>query len=70
MRETITGNKALAHRLGVSDRTVTNWRKRGILEAAILSYYGHIIIYDLEKVYQCLNYKIPTAGRPAKTYTR
>lgn len=70
MRETITGNKALANKLGVTDRTISNWRKRGVLLDATLSDYGKTIIYDLEKVYQCLNHKPVTPGRPAKTLNR
>lgn len=54
---TVTGNKRLAEALNVSLRTIGNWRQRGILDKAVISYYGKIIIYDLDKVYQCLNYK-------------
>lgn len=65
MRETITGNKALANVLGVHYMTVQNWRKKRILDPAILSEYGRTIIYDLEKVYQCLNHKPVKQGRRA-----
>lgn len=53
----IRGNKELAKRLQVSERTIGSWRQRGILDAATLSYYGRVIVYDLDKVYECLNYK-------------
>lgn len=67
MRETIIGNKALAKQIGVHFQTVGRWKKSGVLNSAILSEYGRIIIYDLDKVYQCLNYKPVAAGRPAKS---
>lgn len=54
-RETVTGNKALAGELGVSSKTVQNWKKAGVLRPAILSEFGRTIIYDLDKVYYCLN---------------
>lgn len=53
----IRGNKNLAKKLKVSERTVGSWRQRGILDKAMLSYYGRVIFYDLDKVYECLNYK-------------
>lgn len=70
MRETITGNKRLAAILNVHYNTVTKWKKLGVLDNAILSNFGRIIIYDLEKVYQCLNYKRVTVGRPTKSNTK
>lgn len=63
MRETITGNKALAETLGVHFNTIQNWKKSGTLAPAILCEYGRTIIYDLEKVYECLNYKKVSRGR-------
>ena len=65
MRTTITGNRNLARTLGVHWQTVHNWRKSGILKPATLSDYGRIIIYDLDKVYECLNHKKVQPGRPA-----
>lgn len=57
MRETVTGNRNLAIALNVHRNTVNKWKRQGILNNAILSQIGRIIIYDIEKVYQCLNYK-------------
>lgn len=62
-RDTITGNKALATELGVSRSTVQKWKRKGILNPAILSQFGHIVIYDLKNVYKCLNHKPVSAGR-------
>lgn len=56
-RETITGNKALALEIGVSSRTIGMWKAEGILDKAIISNFRRTIIYDLEKVYECLNHK-------------
>lgn len=56
-RTTVTGNKALAEALNVSPWTVWNWKSSGILDRAILSEFRRTIIYDLEKVYECLNHK-------------
>lgn len=64
-RTTIRGSKALAERLGVSRWTVYQWHKEGILKSAILSEFRRIIIYDLEKVYECLNHRPAKAGRRA-----
>lgn len=50
----ITGNKALSEALGVSRRTIQSWRKEGILAQATVSDIRRIIIYDLDKVLQCL----------------
>lgn len=62
-RSTITGNKALAKELGVSRSTVQKWKRRGVLDSAILSHFGHIVIYDLDIVYECLNHKPVNVGR-------
>lgn len=64
-RTTIRGNRALAEELGVHFNTVQNWRKLGILKAATLCEYGRVIIYDLEKVYECLNHQQVKQGRRA-----
>ena len=55
-RMIIRGNKALAYALSVHHNTVYNWKKSGVLDKAILSEYGRVIIYDLDKVFQCLNH--------------
>lgn len=47
----------MAEKLSVSTRTVQKWRKARVLDEAIISHIGRIIIYDLEKVYRCLNYR-------------
>lgn len=70
MPRTITTTKALAAHLGVSRATVHKWKKSGILDKAILSQYGRIIIYDLDKIYTCLNHRPPAKGRPHKNTTQ
>ncbi len=60
---TIRGNKALAAKLGVSPWTVCKWRKSGILKPATLSEFGRVIIYELDKVYECLNHRPVKQGR-------
>lgn len=62
-RTTITGNKALAEKLGVSSKTIQNWKKSGVLSIAILVEYGRTIIYDLDKVYESLHHKTAKRGR-------
>lgn len=59
----IKGNKALAQRLGVSRRSVQQWRKEGILHPAIVSDFRRTIIYDLDKVLECLRSRIPGYNR-------
>ena len=56
-RITIKGNKALAAELGVSRWTISMWKTSGVLDKAILSEFRRTIIYDLERVYECLNHK-------------
>lgn len=56
-RETVTGVKALAERLGVHRCTVHRWMKQGVLKRAILSHFRKIVIFDIEMVYKCLNHK-------------
>lgn len=56
-RELIRGNGRLAERLGVTKRTVATWRKKGVLDAGTVSYFGRVIIYDLDKVLECLNHR-------------
>lgn len=56
-RETIKGNKALAMAIGVSPQTICAWKAEGVLNNAIISNFRRTIIYDLEKVYECLNHK-------------
>lgn len=64
-RTTIRGSKALAAKLGVSQETIRKWRRDGVLAQATLSDFGRVIIYDLGKVYECLNYPRPKQGRRA-----
>lgn len=56
-RTIIKGNKALALEIGVSPWTICMWKSEGILDKAIISNFRRTIIYDLEKVYECLNHK-------------
>lgn len=64
-RTTIRGNRALAEKLGVHFTTVQKWRKNGVLSPATVSEFGKVIIYDLEKVYECLNHNPVKRGRRA-----
>lgn len=61
------GCKNLAARLGVCEWTVKQWRKRGVLDAATLADFGRVIIFDMEKVYECLHHRTAKPGRP-RTY--
>lgn len=63
IRDTVTGHKALAARLGVTSRTVQYWKSEGVLNNAILSEFRRTIIYDVEKVYECLNHRKVKPGR-------
>ncbi len=65
-RTIIRGNKALAEKLGVTQKTVGNWRRAGVLTQATLSDFGRTIIYDLEKVFECLNHRPVKQGRRAE----
>lgn len=64
-RTTIRGNRALADKLGVHFNTVQKWRNQGTLKPATLCEYGRVIIYDLDKVYECLNHQPVKRGRRA-----
>ncbi len=61
----IRGNKALAEKLGVNVMTVQKWRNDGILSSAVLADYGRVIIYDLDKVHNCLRHRPVKQGRRA-----
>lgn len=56
-KNTIKGHNNLAAELGVSPRTVQRWNASGILAPAVLSRYGRVVIYDLDKVFECLNHQ-------------
>ena len=45
--------------------TVQNWRKSGVLTPATIAEFGRVIIYDLEKVYECLHHTTVKRGRRA-----
>lgn len=62
-RTIVKGNTSLAERLGVHRKTVENWRKKGILSQATLADYGRVILYDLDLVFECLQYKKVKSGR-------
>lgn len=62
---TIRGNKALAAALGVHYNTVQTWKRTGVLAPAIVAEFRRVIIYDLKKVYECLNHKAVKPGRRA-----
>lgn len=64
-RTTIKGNKALAKALGVHPVTICKWRRRGLLAKATLVDFNRTILYDLEKVYECLNHRPVSPGRKA-----
>lgn len=46
----IKGNKALAASLGVSVRTIQQWRSEGLLRNATICDYRRTIIYNLDAV--------------------
>ena len=64
-RTLINGNKALADKLNVTPKTIYNWKKCGVLAESIVANYGRTIIYDLDKVLECLHHKPAKAGRRA-----
>ena len=64
-RNTVTGVAKLAEALGLHKNTVSKYRSQGILQPAILSEYRRVVIFDLDKVYECLNHKPVSSGRPS-----
>lgn len=64
-RTTVKGSRELARKLGVHYMTVQGWRNKGILAPATLAEYGRTIIYDFDKVLECLHHKPVKAGRRA-----
>ncbi len=64
-RTTVRGNRELAKMLGVHYMTVQSWRNKGILAPATIAEYGRVIIYDLDKVFECLHHKPAKPGRRA-----
>lgn len=64
-RTIVKGNKGLAETLGVHVNTVKSWRKNGVLAPATLADYGRTIIYDLDKVFECLHHQKAKSGRRA-----
>ena len=61
----IRGNKKLAEHLGVHHQTVQAWRRKGLLAKATVAEYGRIILYDLNRVLDCLQYPPARPGRKA-----
>lgn len=53
-RKLIRGNKALGATLGVNERTVRRWRTEGLLAEATVVDLRRMIVYDLDKVFECL----------------
>lgn len=53
-RNLVRGNTALAAALGVTERTVRRWRQEGLLAAATVVDIRRTIVYDLDKVAECL----------------
>ncbi len=64
VRETVRGVKGLAERLGVHKCTVQKWRNMGVLDKATIADYGRIIIFDFDKVCECLKHHSSKPGRP------
>ena len=64
--EIVKGNKTLALKLGVHPQTVQKWRRAGILAPAVLAEHGRVIIYDLQKVFECLDHKQLKFKKPKK----
>lgn len=65
MATIIRGNRTLAKVLGVHYMTVQNWRKNGVLKKGTVAEYGKVIIYDLDKVLECLHHTTVKRGRRA-----
>lgn len=63
MENYIKGNKSLAQAIGVSARTIQSWRLDGILDEATVSDFRRTIIYDLNKVFECLRNNSLKQGR-------
>lgn len=59
----IKGNKALAEEIGISLKTLYNWKREGILEPAVVFHYRRTIVYNLEKVFECLKHRPVSRGR-------
>lgn len=53
-RKLIRGNKAFGATLGVNERTVRRWRTEGLLAEATVVDLRRTIVYDLDKVFECL----------------
>ena len=71
MATIIRGSKALAKVLGVHYNTVLRWRMEGMLTPATLADCGKTIIYDLEKVFECLKpYPIQPRSKWKPPYAR
>ena len=69
-RTIVKGSVELAEILGVSPNTICRWRRQGILTPATLVDFGGVILYDLDKVFECLNphpIKPPTKWKPPRT---
>lgn len=64
-KELVRGNKALAQKLGVHFMTVQKWRRKGILNDATVADLGRVIIYDMNKVLDCLHNMQVKRGRRA-----
>lgn len=64
VRETVRGVKGLAERLGVHKCTVQKWRNMGVLDKATVADYGRVIIFDFDKVCECLQHHSSKPGRP------
>lgn len=64
VRETVRGVKGLAERLGVHKCTVQKWRNMRVLDKATVADYGRVIIFDFDKVCECLRHHSSKPGRP------
>lgn len=69
-RTIIKGSKALAERLNVCQKTVWEWRKEGILAPPTIAEYRRTILYDLDKVFECLQHRPVKSGRPSNKTTK
>ncbi len=57
------GNAGLAKVLGVSVRTVQDWKKEGLLDYAIALEFRRTIIYDVKKAFEALSHAQCKRGR-------
>ena len=56
--------------LGVNERTVRRWRTEGLLAEATVVVLRRTIVYDLDKVFECLQTQALNAQKESEELTR